>query len=338
MKKDNYFEADSPTMEMENQNYRTMQPGQPIPVVGGIGINPYTGFAFNPSTSPYSQQPLYGNFNRFTVQPTPQPYMVNPASGPMNPSFVYGGTNVHPMMTGVGTPGYWGTGTPGNWGSSTPGYLGNGFPTPYMTTPTPYMTTPTPFMTNSTPEIWGTNPGTSTPGQWGTIPFTQPTNGNGRTYQPTSYFPPAINVADGQYMAITTQYPQGTKNGSTYSKSGERDFTSWIPNVNILETDSLFKIEICVPGVTKENCRINIDKNNILHVSGTRRWNQETDTVGFTRKEFNYGSFGCSFMLTDDLHKTRITSSCRSGLLIITIPKKEGSDGDEKSSSEISIS
>jgi HSP20 family protein len=139
-------------------------------------------------------------------------------------------------------------------------------------------------------------------------------------------------------MMLPYQPSQFTvKNGSPVLKNGERDFISWYPNVNILENDRSFKIEICVPGVAKENCRINIDKNNILRISGTRRWNQETDAVGFTRKEFNYGSFSCSFVLTENLHKDKITSSCRNGLLIISIPKREGNESEDRSFSDISV-
>ena len=92
-----------------------------------------------------------------------------------------------------------------------------------------------------------------------------------------------------------------------------------------------------MPGVAKENCRINVDKNNILRVTGTRRWNQETDAVGFTRKEFSYGSFACSFLLTENLQKEKITSSCRNGLLIVSIPKKEGNDVEDRSFNDISV-
>jgi len=319
MKKESVFESDTPTMEMETQTFRQMQQGQPMPVVGGIGINPYTGLAFNPAAAPYPLQHVYGNFNRFAAPPMTPQYVVNPGTYHLQPTFGFGSGNMQPTPTGGPTTGYWG-------GSANPSFYGSGFPTPYMTTPNQ--------------ETWGTTPGTPMTGHPSGVPFTQPGFGTYRPQQASAYYHPAINVADGQFMLVPSQYPQGTasKNGSSFSKNGERDFISWTPNVNILETDTSFKIEVCVPGVTKENCHLNVDKNNILHVTGTRRWSQETDAVGFTRKEFNYGTFNCKFLLTENLQKSKITSSCRSGLLIISIPKKEGSDGEDKSSSDISIS
>ena len=322
MKKENVFESDMPTMEMETQTLRHTQQGQPIPVVGGIPINPYTGFAINPAPTTYAQQPGYGNFNGLTTPIMPSNYAVNPVLNQMPPSNVYGGGYMNPVVAGGVMNGHW----------------GNGYNTPYWAN-MPHGAAP---MTPVTP--W--------PGPWNGWPTAQPVVGpvanvpvnpynagvgvpvqSGTTYQP------AINIADGQYMLVPYQYPQGgSKNGNGYSKNGERDFMSWVPTVNILETDRSFKIEVCVPGVTKENCQMYVDKNNVLRVFGARRWNQETEAVGFTRKDFNYGSFACSFLLPDYLLKEKITSSCRSGLLIISIPKRDGGEGEVRSSSEILIS
>ena len=78
MKKENVFESDVPTLEMETQTLRQTQQGQPIPVVGGIPVNPYTGFTFNPAPAPYAQQNVYGNYNGFPVQTMPMQNVVNP--------------------------------------------------------------------------------------------------------------------------------------------------------------------------------------------------------------------------------------------------------------------
>ena len=306
MKKENVFETDSPTIEMETQALRPTQQGQQIPFVSGISVNPYTGLVINPASAPYSQQPVYGNFSGFTThQMTPQ--YIHPGTIQPQPSNPYGGSYMQPVITG----------------SIAPGYIGNAFPTPYIAN-----------------QYHGNvaNPATPLmPGQWPGIPATQSNFGAVSSMQPSSY-QPAINVVDGQNMLVPNQYSRGaTKNGTSFSKNSEHDFISWFPNVNILETDRSFKIEICVPGVAKENCRISVDKNSILRVSGTRRWNQETDAVGFTKKEFNYGSFACSFLLTDNLHKEKITSSCRNGLLIVSIPKKDGNEGEDKSIFDISV-
>ena len=307
MKKENVFENDSPIIEMETQTLRPTHQGQQIPFISGISVNPYAGAAINPVYAPYSQQHGFGNFSGFaTHQMTPQ--YINPGTIQHQPSNPYGSSHIQPVITG----------------SIAPGYIGNAFPIPYITN-----------------QYQGNVANPATPlmqSQLAGIPVTQSNFGAISPMQPSSYYQPALNVVDGQYMHVPNQYSQGaTKNGTPFSKNGERDFISWFPNDNILETDRSFKIEVCVPGVTKENCHIIVDQNSILRISGTRRWNQETDAVGFTRKEFNYGSFACSFLLTDNLHIEKITSSCRNGLLIVSIPKKELNEGEDRTFSEISV-
>src|SRR5258708_3206255 len=105
-------------------------------------------------------------------------------------------------------------------------------------------------------------------------------------------------MEDSKETQITIPFSRRTtKLTKTDSKNGEKDFSNWIPTINILETDKAFRIELCVPGVTKENCKIGIDKN-VLWVSGTRTVDREKDNlpVNLTRKEFNYGSFYRSFL------------------------------------------
>ena len=313
MKKENVFENDSPTIEMGTQTLRPTQHGPQIPFISGISGNPFAGATFNPASNPYPQQQGFSNFNGFA---THQPQYMHPGTIQPQPLYPYGGSYIQPVITG----------------SVAPGYIGNAFPTPYITNQYPgNMVNPaTPLMQGApfVQPFQGQMAGISTPqSNFGAGPL-----------QPSPYYQPAINIVDGQYALIPNQYSQGTqKNGNPVAKNGERDFISWFPNVNILETDRAFKIEVCVPGVTKENCQISVDKNNVLRISGTRRWNQETDAVGFTRKEFNYGSFACSFLLTENLQKEKISSSCRNGLLIVSIPKIEGNDGEDRSFSEISV-
>ena len=319
MKNENIFENDSPTIEMETRTLRPTQQGQQLPFVNGISYSPYAGAAINSAFAPYSQQQGYAHFNAIPAQQLTPQYIHAGAIQPQQ-SLPYGNNYVQPVVMGIA-----------------PGYIGNSYPTPYIANPylgnvpnpaTPLMQSP-----------WIGAPATQPiPGQFAGIPSTQP-NYNAIGQVPTSpYYQPAINVVDGQLMLLPNQNTIGaTKNGSHVTKNGERDFISWFPIVNILETDRSFKIEICVPGVAKENCKINVDKNNILRISGSRRWNQETDAVGFTRKEFNYGSFACSFLLTDNLHKEKITSSCRNGLLIVSIPKREETENEDRSFSDISV-
>lgn len=314
MKRENVFESDSPTLEMETQTLRPLQQGQQFHFANGTPVNPYQGVAGNPLTAQYQQQAGFPN-NGNPQQMIPNQFI------PQNPGFVQ--QQPYPYPTNYFQPVY---------GNMAPGYFPNAIPAPFALPYNGYAPTyPAPLA-----QPFNNQFAQPLQPQFAGVPTPQTNFGN--PLQPTPAYQPAINIADGNYTMLPNQYTSGaTKNGSASLKNGERDFISWFPNVNILETDRTFKIEICVPGVTRENCRLSIDKNNILQVTGSRRWNQETDAVGFTRKDFNYGSFACSFVLTDILLKEKITSSCRNGLLIISIPKREQIETEDRTFSEISV-
>lgn len=99
-----------------------------------------------------------------------------------------------------------------------------------------------------------------------------------------------------------------------------------IPKVNISENLSTFVIELAVPGLKKENIAIEIE-DEVLKVSSKITSEKEsTDTkenTQFTRKEFNFESFSRSFTLPETVVTEEINATYESGVLKITIPKKE---------------
>jgi HSP20 family protein len=319
MKRENVFETDTPTQEMETQTLRPSQQGQPTNFINGIPLSQFPGYAMQSSTPFQLQSGLTSN-NGYPQQFIPTQIAPQYYPGAIHPQPIPYANNIQPYIAAPFAP----------------GYFANAFPTPYMTNPHPgFIAAPSAPIAQGPLNAFQYQQPYQTP--FAGTPVTHPNYGT----SPMQAYPthqPAINLADGQVTFLPQPYtPSSTRNGSTYPKNSERDFISWFPNVNILETDKTFKIEICVPGVTRENCRINVEKDNILRISGTRRWNQETDAVGFTRKDFNYGSFACSFVLTNNLQKEKITSSCRNGLLIISIPKQEQPETEERNFSEISV-
>ena len=98
-----------------------------------------------------------------------------------------------------------------------------------------------------------------------------------------------------------------------------------IPAVNISENLSTFVVELAVPGLTKDEFEIEIEKEN-LKVSSNPSENEDSaakEETTFTRKEFNYGSFTRSFTLPDTVNKDEVKADYEAGVLRITLPKKE---------------
>lgn len=97
-----------------------------------------------------------------------------------------------------------------------------------------------------------------------------------------------------------------------------------IPAVNIFESDDNFMVAVAAPGKTKEDFNIELD-NDVLTISSEEKQENETsDKKGrFTRKEFSYTNFKRAFSLPETVDSEKISAAYNSGVLEITLPKKE---------------
>lgn len=101
---------------------------------------------------------------------------------------------------------------------------------------------------------------------------------------------------------------------------GNRD--SFIPGIDISETDNQFLISAELPGMEKDNIEISLD-NGRLSISGERKFEHEEDGKKFHRVETRYGSFNRSFQLPDNVDEESIQATYENGLLNISIDKAE---------------
>jgi HSP20 family protein len=99
---------------------------------------------------------------------------------------------------------------------------------------------------------------------------------------------------------------------------------SWIPAVDIRETEDSLKLFVDLPGMTKENVNITLE-NNILSISGERKLENEERNDTFHRLERSYGAFTRSFTLAPTVASDRVDASFHDGVLEISLPKAEES-------------
>ena len=93
------------------------------------------------------------------------------------------------------------------------------------------------------------------------------------------------------------------------------------PAANVKETEDTFVLELAVPGLTKKDIHINIEKD-LLTVSATKETvTKEGETV--KRSEFNFNDFKRSFQLPDTVNAELVKAGFKNGILSITLPKKE---------------
>ncbi|WP_184549925.1 Hsp20/alpha crystallin family protein [Mucilaginibacter sp. FT3.2] len=95
-----------------------------------------------------------------------------------------------------------------------------------------------------------------------------------------------------------------------------------IPAVNIAETENEFHVELAVPGLKKEDFKINLDKN-VLTVSAEKKAEHVEEGKKFSKREYSYNSFSRSFTLPESADHSKIEADYTDGILTLTITKKE---------------
>lgn len=101
------------------------------------------------------------------------------------------------------------------------------------------------------------------------------------------------------------------------------DTTYSTPRMNIMETKDNYKLELCIPGLTKEDVKLSIDAEGNLVVEMTKETKHEekNNEVRYLRHEFSVEHFRQTVMLPEDIHKEQISAKVENGILDIVIPK-----------------
>lgn len=94
------------------------------------------------------------------------------------------------------------------------------------------------------------------------------------------------------------------------------------PPVNIIETSKEFKLDLSVPGMKKEDFKIDVD-NGVLTISSEKETDKNEGNENYCRHEFSYNSFSRNFTLPDNVAENNINAKYTDGMLQIIIPKTE---------------
>lgn len=96
------------------------------------------------------------------------------------------------------------------------------------------------------------------------------------------------------------------------------------PAINVVESDKDYKVEVAVPGMTKEDFNIHLGDENELVISMEKKSeNNEKDKENkkYLRREFSYSKFQQSLYLPDNVDKDKISANVADGVLTIDLPK-----------------
>ena len=101
------------------------------------------------------------------------------------------------------------------------------------------------------------------------------------------------------------------------------DTTYSTPRMNIMEMKDNYKLELCIPGLTKDDVKLSIDTEGNLVVEMTKETKNEkkNEEMRYLRHEFSVEHFRQTVMLPEDIHKEQISAKVENGILDIIIPK-----------------
>lgn len=96
------------------------------------------------------------------------------------------------------------------------------------------------------------------------------------------------------------------------------------PAVNVKENAKAYVMELAVPGIKKEYCRvcINNDGNLEVTIENKMEHKDEDKKEHYLRREFSYSNYQQVYVLPEDVEKDHVTAAVENGVLAITMPKK----------------
>jgi HSP20 family protein len=112
---------------------------------------------------------------------------------------------------------------------------------------------------------------------------------------------------------------------------GDTQVVTYAPRVDVVENKENFVVRAELPGMKKEDVKLTLE-NNVLTLSGEKRYEEKRDEENFHLRESRYGKFERSFRLTDNIDRSNIAADYKDGVLTISLPKTK-----EAQPKEISI-
>ncbi len=96
----------------------------------------------------------------------------------------------------------------------------------------------------------------------------------------------------------------------------------WSPLVDITEDEKEYLIKAELPDMKKEDVRLTVE-NEVLAISGERKFEKEEKGKKYHRTERAYGSFVRSFSLPEDADGSKVSADFKDGMLHVHLPKSE---------------
>jgi HSP20 family protein len=124
----------------------------------------------------------------------------------------------------------------------------------------------------------------------------------------------------GAFPSVTLSHRFPSLGAEFPSLSFKEDLMGFSPVVNTREGEFAYHIEVDLPGVEKEDIKVDV-KDNVLSISGERKHKEEVKKDDYYKLESSYGKFERSFTLPKGVDAENIQAASEKGVLEVTIPK-----------------
>ncbi|MFA8434768.1 MAG: Hsp20/alpha crystallin family protein [Marinifilaceae bacterium] len=116
---------------------------------------------------------------------------------------------------------------------------------------------------------------------------------------------------------LVDQLFRETSNGFNQEK---RDNGQTRPQLNIMEMEKEFVLEMAIPGFSKEEVSVQVEKD-LLKVKGEKE--EKKENPNYKRREFVVADFEKSFRLSSKIDQERIAATVENGVLQVNLPLLE---------------
>jgi HSP20 family protein len=96
----------------------------------------------------------------------------------------------------------------------------------------------------------------------------------------------------------------------------------WVPTANFYEKEGKYFLTAELPGLSKEDISVTIDKG-VITVTGKKETKKEEEGANFYLKESSYGSFSRSLRLPGEVEEDEVEATFKDGVLTVEMPHKK---------------
>lgn len=139
-------------------------------------------------------------------------------------------------------------------------------------------------------------------------------------WEPTTHWDPFKELEEMQRRLSTVfgRLPVRKEGG----KDEAMTVAEWAPLVDIVEDEKEYLIKAELPEVKKEDVKVMV-QDEVLTITGERKYEKEDKGKKYHRVERAYGSFERSFTLPEDADGAKVNAEFKDGILKVHVAKSE---------------